>query len=91
MQNYTYSVFSMVALVLHLIFNRNLLFGPRIETAHGKRYRLFLVGVLAYYVTDAMWGVFAGLRWLVPWYVDTLFFFLSLVAFVFLWGKFVAD
>jgi signal transduction histidine kinase len=91
MQNYMYSVFSMVALVLHLIFNRNLLFGPRIETAHGKRYRLFLFGVLAYYVTDAMWGVFAGLRWLVPWYVDTLFFFLSLVAFVFLWGKFVAD
>ena len=91
MQNYMYSVFSMVALVLHLIFNRNLLFGPRIETAHGKRYRLFLFGVLAYYVTDAMWGVFAGLRWFVPWYVDTLFFFLSLVAFVFLWGKFVAD
>ena len=91
MQNYTYSVFSMVALVLHLIFNRNLLFGRRIETAHGKRYRLFLFGVLAYYVTDAMWGVFAGLRWFVPWYVDTLFFFLSLVAFVFLWGKFVAD
>ena len=91
MQNYTYSVFSTVALVLHLIFNRNLLFGRRIETAHGKRYRLFLFGVLAYYVTDAMWGVFAGLRWFVPWYVDTLFFFLSLVAFVFLWGKFVAD
>ena len=42
-------------------------------------------------MTDAMWGVFAGLRWFVPWYVDTLFFFLSLVAFVFLWGKFVAD
>ncbi len=91
MQNYMYSVFSMVALVLHLIFNRNLLFGRRIETAHGRRYRLFLFGVLAYYVTDAMWGVFAGLRWFVPWYVDTLFFFLSLVAFVFLWGKFVAD
>ena len=91
MQNYTYSVFSMVALVLHLIFNRDLLFGRHVETAHGKRYRLFLFGVLAYYVTDALWGVFAGLGWYALWYADTLLFFLSLVAFVFLWCRFVAD
>ena len=91
MQNYTYSVFSLVALVLHLMFSGRMLFGRRIETAHGRRYRLFLFGVLAYYVTDASWGLFAGLGWIVPWYADTLLFFLSLVAFVFLWCRFVAD
>ena len=91
MQDYTYSAFSILALALHLIFNRDILFRCRIDTAHGRSYRLFLVGVLAYYVSDAAWGIFAGLRWIVPWYVDTLFFFLSLVLLVFLWSRFAAD
>ena len=91
MQDYTYSAFSILALALHLIFNRDILFRRRIDTAHGRSYRLFLVGVLAYYVSDAAWGIFAGLRWIVPWYVDTLFFFLSLVLLVFLWSRFAAD
>ena len=91
MQNYTYSAFSALALVLHLVFNRDLLFRRRIDTAHGRHYRLFLFGVLAYYMSDAAWGLFAGLRWIVPWYVDTLFFFLSLVLLVSLWSQFVAD
>ena len=91
MQDYTYSAFSILALALHLIFNRDILFRRRIDTAHGRSYRLFLLGVLAYYVSDAAWGIFAGLRWIVPWYVDTLFFFLSLVLLVFLWSRFAAD
>ena len=91
MQNYTYSAFSILALALHLIFNRDFLFKRRVDTAHGRSYRLFLLGVLAYYVFDAVWGIFAGLRWIVPWYADTLFFFLSLVLLVFLWSRFVAD
>ena len=90
MQNYTYSVFSIAAIALHLIFNWNLLFGRRMEGLHGKYYRLFLMGVLAYYATDAAWGILAGLGWIVPWYADTILFFLSLVAFVFLWSRFVA-
>ena len=81
----------MLALVLHLIFSRDMIFGRKVSTAHGKRYRLFLFGALAYYASDAAWGVFAGLRWMVPWYVDTLFFFLSLVLLAFLWSRFVAD
>lgn len=37
MQNYMYSAFSLAALVLHLIFNGRMLFGRRLETAHGWR------------------------------------------------------
>ena len=90
MQDYTYSVFSMSALALHLIFNWNIVFGRKLEGALGGYYRFFLIGVLAYYVSDAAWGIFAGLGWVAPWYADTIFFFLSLVAFIFLWGRFVA-
>ena len=90
MQNYTYSVFSIAAIALHLIFNWNLLFRRRVDGLHVRYYRLFLMGVLAYYATDAAWGILAGLGWIVPWYADTILFFLSLVAFVFLWSRFVA-
>ena len=88
MQGYMYSVFSIAAIAIHLIFNFDLLVGRGVVTAHSSRYRGFLAGVLAYYVADAAWGVLAGLGWLRPLYVETAFFFLSLVAFVFMWCRF---
>jgi len=89
MQGYTYSVFSIVAIAIHLIINFNLLKSRKCTTVRGMRYWEFLVGVLAYYVTDAMWGIFAGLGWTRTLYVETAFFFVSLVAFVFMWSRFV--
>ena len=91
MQDYTYSVFSIVAIAIHLIINFDLLIGRREATTHSARYRGFLLGILAYYITDATWGILAGLGWTKVLYVETFFFFLSLVAFVFMWGRFVID
>ncbi|MBQ7206192.1 MAG: response regulator [Lentisphaeria bacterium] len=91
MQGYTYSVFSVVAIAIHLIINFNLLTGRRMVSARGSGYRGFLVGTLAYYITDALWGIFAGLGWTRLLYVETIFFFLSLVAFAFMWCRFVID
>ena len=91
MQSYTYSVFSIVAVAIHLIFNFRMLTGRGVTTVYGKRYRGFLFGVLAYYISDAAWGIFAGLGWRGPWYVDTMFFFLSLAVFVVMWGRFAVD
>ena len=91
MQDYTYSVFSSVAIVIHLIINFRLFTGCRegLDAARVTRYRGFLLGVLVYYVADAAWGLFAGLRWIGPWYVDTVLFFLSLVVFAVMWSRFV--
>ena len=88
MQGYSYSTFSLVAIAIHLIINFNLITGRWGITAHGARYRGFLMGILAYYVADGAWGVFAGLGWHGALYADTIFFFLSLVAFVLLWSRF---
>ena len=89
MQGYSYSIFSILAIIIHLIINFNLLIRRRKFSARGRCYRGFLTGVLAYYITDAAWGIFAGLGWMELLYIDTIFFFLSLVAFVFMWGRFV--
>jgi signal transduction histidine kinase len=88
MQGYSYSTFSLVAIAIHLIINFNLITGRWGITAHGSRYRGFLLGILAYYVADGAWGVFAGLGWRGALYADTVLFFLSLVAFVLLWSRF---
>ena len=88
MQGYSYSTFSLVAIAIHLIINFKLL-TSRGATERGKRYRGFLLGVLAYYISDGAWGIFAGLGWTRFLYVDTIFFFLSLVAVVFMWCRFV--
>ena len=89
MQDYIYSVFSIVAIAIHLIINFDLLLGRGSATPRGTSYRGFLLGILAYYITDAAWGIFAGLTWTHLLYVDTVFFFLALVTFVFMWCRFV--
>lgn len=89
MQGYTYSTFSIVAIAIHLIINYKMMLGGGPNTALVQRYRGFLLGVLFYYVADGAWGIFAGLGWIWPWYVDTILFFLSLVIFVFAWCRFV--
>ena len=89
MQGYLYSVFSGAAVLIHLIINFNLLRGRNLLTVRGSRYRAFLFGILTYYVADAVWGILAGLGWTRLLYIDTIFFFLSMVAFVVMWGYFV--
>ena len=89
MQGFMYSVFSASAIAIHLIINFKLLIGRGETLMRSGSYRGFLLGILAYYLTDAAWGAFAGLRWMAAWYVDTIFFFLSLVVFVFMWSRFV--
>ena len=89
MQDYSYSVFSLVAIAIHIITNFDLLVGRRAKSAHAAHYNDFLFGVLAYYVSDAAWGILAGLGWTRALYVDTILFFLSLVTFVFLLSRFV--
>ena len=76
MQDYIYSAMAFVAVAIHLIINFDLLAGRGPVTAHGARYRDFLRGILAYYVTDAAWGIFAGLGWTSAMFVDTSLYFI---------------
>ena len=46
MQDYTYSVFSIVAIAIHLIINFDLLAGRGAATRRAKSYRGFLIGIL---------------------------------------------
>ena len=89
MQDYTYSALSIVAIAIHLIINYDLFFGNKLKTENSSLYRGFLIGILAYYISDAAWGILAGLGWTKMLYADTVIYFLALGAFNFMWEMFV--
>ena len=79
MQDYIYSVIAFLAMVIHLIINFDMLPGRKVVGAHALReYRVFLTGVFVYYITDASWGILAGLGWTKVLYFDTAFYYLAI-------------
>lgn len=89
MQDYVYASLSLVAVVIHLIINYDQLFGHSIAAAKASHYRGFLLGILAYYITDIAWGIFAGLGWTRALFIDTTLYFLALAVGVLEWCRFV--
>ena len=77
-------------LAIHLIINYNQRSGRQTETARAVReYRGFLKCVFAYYITDASWGVLAGLGWTKALYADTVLYFIAISVSVLAWCRFV--
>ena len=90
MQDYIYSVIAFLAMAIHLIINSGMIASRGMVNARGARaYRRFLCGVFAYYVTDALWGVLAGLDWTGALYVDTMLYFIAMAVSVLTWCHFV--
>lgn len=82
----TYARVGLLAIVLHVIINADTLFRTEKTNSESRRkYRIFLFAVLAFYISDTCWGVFLELKKIVPAYVFTLLFFISMVSTVYLW------
>ena len=88
-----YSSIGMLAIILHLIINADHLFGrpnvKRIKVAAAYRY--FLLSVMLYYISDALWGVLldSGIIPLV--YADTVLYFLSMGLTLLMWVSYIAQ
>lgn len=90
MQDYIYSVIAFLAMAIHLIINSGMIASRGMVNARGvHEYSRFLWGVFAYYVTDALWGVLAGLDWTGALYVDTMLYFIAMAVSVLTWCHFV--
>jgi len=90
MQDYIYSAIAFLAIVIHLIINYDMLPGrkaPSIRCAHGYRY--FLGGLVYYYITDACWGIFAGLGWTKILYLDTASYYIAIAVSVLMMCYFI--
>ena len=80
MQDYLYSVIGFIAIAVQLIINFNAMFRP--ETTNGRKagrlYRALMISVLAYYITDALWGILAGLNWIPLLFADTTVYYIAM-------------
>ncbi len=89
----TYSIIGILASIILLIINRDVLWKrDDVELAPTERhYRRFLLGVLGYYVTDALWGILDEGRLTALEYADTAIHFAVMVAAVMLWTRYVVS
>ncbi|MBR5376851.1 MAG: diguanylate cyclase [Lachnospiraceae bacterium] len=87
-----YSSFGILAVILHLIINNEVLRNGRKEPANSPhfRYWLFLNTLMFFYIADLVWGfaVDSGIRLLA--YADTVLFFGTMALSVLLWTRYVA-
>ena len=86
----SYSFAGLLAIIIHLVINVRI-FSKRTGALlpEERNYRAFLYSVIAYYITDALWGVLyeQGLSLLV--FIDTEIYFFVMAISVLLWIKYV--
>lgn len=80
MQDYIYSTIGLIAIAIHLILYFGVMFHPdkRITQKAADKYRFLMISIFAYYVTDALWGIFAGLNWIPVLFVDTTIYYVCM-------------
>ena len=76
----TYSIIGILAAIILLISNRDLLWRSRDLTQTQKNYCCFLVGVMAYYITDLLWGLLESNGLTAACYVDTVIHFAAMAS-----------
>ncbi|MEE3468483.1 MAG: GGDEF domain-containing protein [Eubacterium sp.] len=88
-----YASFGILSLVLTLIINYEFIFNvkERVKSQAARRYRFFLFSVMAYYVSDILWGFLYGEHLIPLAYADTVLYFFTMVVSVLLWARFVVS
>ena len=87
----TYSIIGIISSILLLITNRDLLLigNKKDSTDTERNYRHFLLWVLGYYITDAIWGFFDIYKLTKLQFIDTTVYFVAMAAAVLLWTRYV--
>ncbi|MBR2530004.1 MAG: diguanylate cyclase [Lachnospiraceae bacterium] len=88
-----YASFGLLALILHLIINTEILRkkAEEIDSVAIKRYRKFLYIIMLYYITDVLWGLLIESGIVVLAYADTVLYFVSMAMAVLVWTRFVVE
>ncbi|MBR4490525.1 hypothetical protein IKP13_07835, partial [bacterium] len=88
----TYSIIGILAAIILVITNRDVFLTQKDAIAGTRHtYCWFLMAVLSYYVTDALWGVFDEYRMTKIQFADTTLYFAAMAAAVLLWTQYVVD
>jgi len=85
-----YSAIGVLAILILFIVNQDILlnFNGSFDKPAWKGYRRFLFTVLAYYVTDVLWGILEQLKLAQPLFADTTVYFIAMAAGIQYWAEF---
>ena len=86
-----YSIIGILASIILLFTNRDVLWNRIGEeyTRTQKLYKGFLIGVLSYYITDALWGILDSYHLTGLQFADTSAYFIAMAAALLLWTRYV--
>ena len=89
----TYSIIGILASLVLIISNRDILFNFKKKGSSKSQisYRLFLYGVLGYYITDLLWGILESNKLVVPLFIDTTIHFAVMIGTVVLWTLYAVN
>ena len=87
----TYSIIGILAIIVLIITNRDALWitGGAKATHIQRIYRGFLLAVMSYYITDALWGILEAHRLTTLLFIDTTLYFAAMATAVLLWTQYV--
>ncbi len=85
-----YSSFGVLSLIVSIIINSEIL---RVKTdgsvEYVLRYKKFLYSIFMYFITDILWGILYEKQLIIPVYIDTVVYFVSMVTSILLWTRYV--
>ena len=86
-----YSSFGILAVMLHIIINHDIIKSGREKKLKGAnfRYRQFLDSLLVFYTADLLWGFLVDSKIRILAYSDTVLFFATMALSVLLWTRYV--
>ena len=89
----TYSTIGILASILLLIINQDIVLnrGRDTLTKTQRTYRLFLMGVLVYLITDLLWGILDSHHLIGLLFADTSIHFAAMIAAVMFWTQYVVS
>lgn len=89
----SYSVMGILAIVIHIIVNNDILFIKKTGSVSKTVvcYNKFLWGILLYYITDTAWGILDELQLLNALRVDTFMYYIFMSLAVVFWTDYVAE
>ena len=86
----TYSIVGILAALILLISNRDILWNTGKEiTETSKNYRWFIMAILLYLITDISWGILEANRLTLILYIDTTVHFIAMALAVLMWTRYV--
>ena len=88
---YWYALVGVLAIAVLIIENSDIIFsrGDNQRFPEIKIYRRFLYGILAYYITDALWGFLDSLQLYSLLYLDTVVYYVAMAVGVLFWTQYV--